>query len=132
MGYRNGGNNLSNFFNVLKTNLDLIQSKVRAKVDQRSYLRLSKNVKQTMSFHSILSYVWNQNKGLNKCNLYMLLKTYFGLMRSKFREKVGQAVTSIRESRKMSQKISCYVLNGEVLQVHLFLILTMLRLCKTG
>ena len=73
-----------------------------------------------MSFHSILSYVWNQNKGFNKCNLYMLLKTYFGLMWSKFREKVGQAATSLREPMKTSQKISCYVLNGEVLQVHLF------------
>ena len=31
-----------------------------------------------------------QNKGLNKCYLSMLLKTYFGLMRSKFRAKVGQ------------------------------------------
>ena len=62
----------------------------------------------------------------------MLLKTYFGLMWSKFREKVGQAVTSLRESMKMSQKISFYVLNAEVLQVNLFLILTMLRLCKTG
>ena len=50
----------------------------------------------------------------------------------KIQRKSRSSSHSSRESMKMSRKISCYVLNAEVLQVHLFfLILTMLRLCKT-
>ena len=53
--YQNGGNNLRNLFNVLKTNLDLIRSKVRAKVGQRSYLTKAIKITQICDNYDSLS-----------------------------------------------------------------------------